>query len=111
MALDLLHALIGPLSTTFIPVSFPSGHYEKFDQSEVESLGEGLIDLSGKELISALVEMNIFARLRFLLANPQTNSPAKLGSELWITLKKHSVDPFDPVLNILGSNFEKKPEN
>ena len=92
MALDLLHSLIGPLVDDFIPVSFPSGQYEKFDQSEAESLGEGLIDLSGKELISALVEMNIFARLRFLLANPQTPDSMKIQIlQILSTFAGHSL--------------------
>ena len=34
---------------------------------QAESLGDGLIDLSGKDLISALVNMKIFSRFRFFL--------------------------------------------
>ena len=68
MAVNLLFALIGPLmeQDTFWP-SFPLGNYEVFDREEAESLGDGLIDLSARDTISALCQMNIFARFRFLL--------------------------------------------
>lgn len=81
IALDLLYALLGPLIPTHVRHKHlanqkcPCGTFIPFDESEAESLGDGLIDHSAKELISSMIFMNIIPRFRFLLG--QENLPEK----------------------------------
>ena len=47
--------------------NYSNGTFLPFDDSDVETLGDGLIDHSAKELISSLVYMNLLPRFRYLL--------------------------------------------
>ena len=70
-AINLLHALIGPLLPSHHrpDLNWPVGIFMSFDENEAESLGEGLINHSAKDLISALSYMKLFERFRFLLSD------------------------------------------
>ena len=84
IALDLLYALLGPLIAAptrhkyLANQKWPCGTFLPFDESEAESLGDGLIDHSAKELISSLIFMNIIPRFRFLLAQETLPEEAKI---------------------------------
>ena len=84
IALDLLYALLGPLIAAptrhkyLANQKWPCGTFLPFDESEAESLGDGLIDHSAKELISSLIFMNIIPRFRFLLAQENLPEEAKI---------------------------------
>ena len=58
---------------------WPRGHFLHFDESEAESLGDGLIDHSAKDLVSSLSYMNILQRFRFLLGHNQLPLTVKAG--------------------------------
>lgn len=80
MALRLLHALVGPLDKTveYISIKSSFGEYKAFDETEHDSLGDGLIEHSSKDLISALLNMQILARFRFLLQSKASSDEVKL---------------------------------
>ena len=79
-----MYALLGPLIATptrhkyLANQKWPCGTFLPFDESEAESLGDGLIDHSAKELISSLIFMNIIPRFRFLLAQETLPEEAKI---------------------------------
>ena len=95
MALRLLHALVGPLdkSIEHVTVNAYYGEYKAFDETDHDSLGDGLIKHSAKDLISALLNMQILARFRFLLQNPaSTDDVEKFSSDE--NEKKNRQDEF-----------------
>ena len=94
MALRLLHALLGPLDKTVDHVDIKSsfGEFKAFDETDHDSLGDGLIEHSSKDLISALLSMHILARFRFLLQNPASSDEIKLlVSQILLVFAGHSL--------------------
>ena len=94
MALRLLHALVGPLDKTvdYVDIKSSFGEYKAFDETDHDSLGDGLIEHSSKDLISALLSMHILARFRFLLQNPASSDEIKLlVSQILLVFAGHSL--------------------